>query len=110
MSDKDRLVRIEEKLDAITEKLQETNITLAENTQSLIIHEKRTDLAERKLELVERRLDKQIAKDIELLDRIDNKLKPIQEHVNLVSVVFKYVIPALSAILLFLVKLDVIKL
>lgn len=107
--DKDRLIRIEEKLDALNDKLQETNITLAENTQSLIVHEKRTDLAERKLELVEKRLEKQIEKDIELLDRIDDKLKPIQEHVNLVSIIFKYVIPALSAILLFLVKLDVIK-
>jgi CII-binding regulator of phage lambda lysogenization HflD len=108
--DKDRLIRIEEKLDSLNEKLQETNITLAENTQSLIVHEKRTDLAEKKLELVENRLERQIDKDRDLLERLGEKLKPIEEHVNMVNVVFKYVIPTLSAILLFLVKLDVIKL
>lgn len=107
--EKDRLARIEDKLDLLNEKLQDTNITLAENTQSLILHEKRTDLAEKKLDLMETRLEAQIKKDHEILEKIETELKPIKEHVNLVSVVFKYVIPSIAAIVLFLTKLGVIK-
>lgn len=102
MDTKDRLLRIEEKLDSITEKLHETNVILAENTQSLILHEKRTDLAEKKVELLEKKLEKQIDKEA-------IALKEIQEHVNLVNIVFKYVIPAMGAILIFLFKLGLIK-
>lgn len=102
MDAKDRLLRIEEKLDSITEKLHETNVILAENTQSLILHEKRTDLAEKKMELLESKMEKQSDKEAVAI-------KEIQEHVNLVNVIFKYVIPAIAAISLFLSKLGVIK-
>jgi len=110
MQDKDRLLKIEEKLDSITEKLHQTNIILAENTQSLIIHEKRTDLAEKKIELVQQRLDKQLEKESGILREIEEKLQPIREHVTLVNVVFKYVIPTLAATLLFLIKIGIVKL
>ena len=102
MDSKDRLTRIEEKLDNITDKLHETNVILAENTQSLIIHEKRTDLAEKKMEILEAKLEKQI-------DKESIALKEIQEHVSLVNVIFKYVIPSIAAICLFLFKLGIIK-
>jgi len=103
MDAKDRLTRIEQKLDSITEKLHETNVILVENTQSLILHEKRTDLAEKKVELVEQRLEKQIEKD-------SSAIKEIQEHINLINLVFKYIIPAVAAGFLFLFKLGIIKL
>ncbi len=103
MEDKDRLLRIEEKLDTISEKLHDNNVILAENTQSLILHEKRTDLAEKKVYLLEQKLDKQI-------EREASALKEIQDHVNLVNFVFKYGIPAIAAILLFLVQFGIIKL
>lgn len=107
--DKDRLVRLEEKIDSITEKLHEINVVLVENTQSLIIHEKRTDLAEKKVELVEQRLEKQIERDQLILHKIESKLVPIQDHVSLVNGTFKYVIPAIGAILAFLYKVDILK-
>ena len=109
MVDKDRLVRIEDKLDRITEKLQETNIVLAENTQSLIIHEKRTDLAENKLNLLEIEFKEYTARDRVVLKDIESKIEPIYSHVNTVSVVFKYVIPAIGAILVFLFKMGILK-
>lgn len=102
MDTKDRLARIEEKLDTITEKLHDTNVILAENTQSLILHEKRTDLAEKKVDLIEQKLERQIEKE-------SVTLKHIEEHVNLVNLVFKYIIPAIAAVVLFLVKLGVLK-
>ena len=107
--DKDRLSKIEEKLDIITEKLHQTNIILTENTQSLIIHEKRTDIAEKNIELVHQRLEKQLEREDNILNEIDVKISPIQEHVLLVNLVFKYVLPALAAVFLFLVKLEIIK-
>lgn len=109
MQDKDRLSRIEEKLDSLTEKLHETNVILAENTQSLILHEKRTDLAEKKIEIVQQRLERQLEKEGGVLKEIEEKLSPIREHVTLVNVVFKYVIPTIAAIALFLSKLGVVK-
>lgn len=102
MDSKDRLTRIEEKLDSITDKLHETNVILAENTQSLIVHEKRTDLAEKKMGILEAKLEKQI-------DKESIALKEIQEHVSLVNAIFKYVIPSIAAICLFLFKLGIIK-
>jgi hypothetical protein len=107
--EKDRLVRLEEKIDKISEKLQDINIVMAENTQSLIIHEKRTDLAEKKVELVEMRLNEQIQKDHQILSKIDQKLYPIQAHIDLVQGIFKYFIPAVAAILTFLYKLEIFK-
>jgi hypothetical protein len=107
--EKERLARIEDKLDLLNDRLQENNITLAENTQSLILHEKRTDLAEKKLNLMETKLENQIQKDHEILGKIELELKPIKEHVNLVGLVFKYVIPSLAATALFLSKLGILK-
>jgi chromosome segregation ATPase len=107
--DKDRLSKIEEKLDTITEKLHETNIILAQNTQSLIIHEKRTDIAEKNIEIVQQRLEKQLETESTVLSEIEEKIAPIQEHVMLVNLIFKYVLPAIAAVVLFLVKVDVIK-
>ena len=109
MVDKDRLIRIEDKLDKLTEKLQDTNIVLAENTQSLIIHEKRTDLAETKLNLLEVQFKEYTARDRVVLKDIESKIEPIYNHVNAVSVVFKYVIPAIAAILVFLFKMEILK-
>lgn len=109
MVDKDRLIRIEDKLDKLTEKLQDTNIVLAENTQSLIIHEKRTDLAETKLNLLEVQFKEYTARDRVVLKDIESKIEPIYNHVNAVSVVFKYVIPAIGAILVFLFKMEILK-
>jgi hypothetical protein len=106
MSEKDRLSKIEDKLDAITEKLHQTNIILAENTQSLILHEKRTDLAEKRIELMQQKFEE---KEDNLLTELELKLNPIRDHVNLVNLVFKYVIPTLAATLLFLVKLGIVK-
>ncbi len=110
MSDINRLIRIEEKLDALNDKLHETNVTLAENTKSLIVHEKRTDLAEKKIEIVQQRLETQLQKENGILREIEEKLAPIKQHVTLVNLVFKYVIPTIAAIILFLAKLGIIKL
>ncbi len=107
--DKDRLERLEGKIDKISEKLSEINVTLAENTQSLIIHEKRTDLAEKKIDLVELRLNEQIQKDHLILEKIDEKIQPIQTHVNIVGAFFKYFIPGLAAMLTFLYKFGILK-
>ena len=109
MVDKDRLIRIEDKLDKLAEKLQDTNIVLAENTQSLIIHEKRTDLAETKLNLLEVQFKEYTARDRVVLKDIESKIEPIYNHVNAVSVIFKYVIPAIGAILVFLFKMEILK-
>jgi hypothetical protein len=107
--EKDRLIRLEEKIDKISDKLNEINVVMAENTQSLVIHEKRTDLAEKKVELVELRLNEQIQKDHDILNKIEQKLYPIQTHIDFVNGVFKYFIPAVAAILTFLYKLDIFK-
>ena len=74
---------------------------MAENTQSLIIHEKRTDLAEKKLELLEIQFKEKSSKDDVLMTQIEDKLEPIHYHVILINAVFKYVIPAIGAMLLF---------
>lgn len=102
MEKKNRLEKIEEKLDTITEKLNETNIILSENTKSLIIHEKRTDLAEKKMELLERKLDNKSEKDSTILEGL-------RDHVRLVNLTLKYIIPSIGAILLFLYKLGILK-
>lgn len=109
MVDKDRLIRIEEKLDKLADKLQETNIVLAENTQSLIIHEKRTDLAETKLSLLEIHFKEYAVRDSVILREIEQKLEPISNHVNIVHVIFKYVLPSIAAILVFLYKIGILK-
>jgi len=109
MVDKDRLIRIEDKLDKLADKLQETNIVLAENTQSLIIHEKRTDLAESKLSLLEVQFKEYTIRDSIILREIEQKLEPIASHVNIVHVVFKYVLPAVAAALVFLYKIGILK-
>ena len=102
MDRKTKLEKIEEKLDLISEKLNETNAILSENTKSLIIHEKRTDLAEKKMELLERKLDAKSEKDSTVLDGI-------RDHVRLVNLVMKYVIPSIAAIVLFFYKLGILK-
>jgi len=107
--DKDRLARIEDKLDKIAEKLQETNIVLAENTKSLIIHEKRTDIAENKLNLLEVQFKEYIARDSVLLQEIEEKLEPIHTHVTAMNIVLKYIIPAVGGLLVFLFKIGVLK-
>lgn len=107
--DKDRLIRIEDKLDKLNEKLQETNIVLAENTQSLIIHEKRTDLAENKLNLLEVQFKEYTARDRVVLEDIESKLEPIHNHVTVVNVVFKYILPAIAGVLVFLFKMGILK-
>lgn len=107
--DKDRLDRLEDKIDKITDKLSEMNITLAENTQSLIIHEKRTDLAEKKIDLVEVRLEEQLRKDGVILQKIEDQLLPIKNHISMVSFVLKYVIPSIAAALVFLTKVGILK-
>ena len=109
MVDKDRLARIEHKLDKITEKLQETNIVLAENTKSLIIHEKRTDIAENKLNLLEVQFKEYIARDSVILEEIETKLEPIHTHVTAMNIIFKYIIPAIGGLLVFLFKIGVLK-
>jgi hypothetical protein len=108
--EKDRLDRLEDKIDKISDKLTEINIVMAENTQSLIVHEKRTDLAEKKIDLVEIRLNEQIKSEQILLEKIDEKLQPIQSHVSLVNAFFKYFIPAAAATLAFLYKIGIFKL
>ena len=107
--EKDRLIRLEEKIDKISDKLSEINVVMAENTQSLVIHEKRTDLAEKKVELVELRLNEQIEKDHEIINKIEQNLYPIKSHIEFVNGIFKYFIPAVAAILTFLYKLDIFK-
>lgn len=107
--EKDRLDRLEDKIDKITDKLSEMNITLAENTQSLIIHEKRTDLAEKKIDLVEVRLEEQLRKDGVILEKIEDQLLPIKNHVAMIGFVFKYVIPSIAATLVFLTKIGIFK-
>lgn len=107
--EKERLDRLEDKIDKITEKLSEVNVILAENTQSLIVHEKRTDLAERKLDLMELKFNDQLKKETIILEKIDEKIQPIQNHVNLVNAFFKYFIPASAAILAFLYKIGIFK-
>jgi hypothetical protein len=107
--EKDKLNRLEDKIDKVNEKLQEISITLSENTHSLIIHEKRTDIAEKKLELLETEFKEKNARDSVVLNEIEKKLEPVHTHVNLINVIFKYVIPAIAASILFLVKIEVIK-
>ncbi len=107
--DADRLIRIEEKLDKLADKLHETNIVLAENTQSLIIHEKRTDIAEQKLGLLEAEFKEHSAKDEIILESINVKLQPIYNHVTLVNLTFKYVLPSAVAVLSILFKLGILK-
>jgi chromosome condensin MukBEF ATPase and DNA-binding subunit MukB len=109
MVDKDRLDRIEDKLDKLTEKLQETNVILAENTKSLIIHEKRTDIAENKLNLLEVQFKEYITRDRVLLDKIETKLEPIHNHVTAMNIILKYIIPALTGLLVFFFKIGVLK-
>jgi uncharacterized protein (DUF342 family) len=115
--ERDKFDRLEDKIDKITERLDDLNSTLSENTASLIIHEKRTDLAEKKLELVESKIIKQAEKDQLILDKIDERLQPLQktsqqlqDHVNFVNKIFLYVIPSLSALFLFLLQIGIIKL
>lgn len=106
---KDKLFKIEEKLDSIVEKLNETNTILAANTQSLIIHEKRTDIAEKNIEMLQIKFEKNIEDKNSTLMEIENKLNPIRDHVNLVNAIFKYVIPGLAAGILFLFRLGIVK-
>jgi hypothetical protein len=115
--ERDKFDRLEDKIDRLGDRLDSISETLIENTTSLIIHEKRTDLAEKKLELVESKISKQSEKDQLILDKIEEKLKPLQitsqqlqDHVSFVNKVFLYVIPALSALFLFLLQVGVIKL
>lgn len=109
MVDKDKLARIEEKLDKISDKLEEIDEVLSENTTSLIIHEKRTDIAENKLNLLEVQFKEYIARDSALLKEIEVKLDPIHTHVAVVGIVFKYIIPAVAGLLVFLFKLGILK-
>jgi len=62
----DRLERIENKLDKVVDNISEINATTAKQQVSLDYHIKRTDLLEKKLE-------------------------PVEEHVALMSSVFKIV-------------------
>ena len=62
----DKLERIENKLDRVVDQIGEINETTAKQQVSLEYHIKRTDLLEKKLE-------------------------PVEEHVNLVSSLFKII-------------------
>lgn len=61
----DKLEKIDNKLDKIAEDILEIKVTLAQQAQQITYHIKRTDLLEEKLE-------------------------PIQKHVNLVQAVMKF--------------------
>jgi len=107
--EKDRLIRLEDKIDKISDKLQDINTVMVENTQSLIIHEKRTDLAEKKLDLLETEFKQKVNSDKDNSDKIEKKLEPIHNHVIMMNTIIKYVIPALAAVLAFLFKIGVFK-
>lgn len=107
--EKDRLTRIEEKLDKISEKIEDINITMASNTQSLIIHEKRTDIAENRIALTELQLKEMSTKNKIILENIEEKIQPIYTHVTIVNVIVKYVIPSIAGVLVFLFKMDILK-
>ena len=107
--DKEKLQKIEDKLDKINDKLGEISITLAENTQSLIIHEKRTDIAEQKLALLEIEFKEKSARDELIMDGIERKIEPVHDHVMIINVVIKYVLPAIAGLIAFLYKFDVFK-
>ena len=107
--EKDKLQRIEEKLDKINDKLGEINVTLAENTQSLIIHEKRTDIAEKKLALLEIEFKEKSARDELIMDGIERKIEPVHDHVLLLNILVKYIIPALAGLVAFLYKFGIFK-
>jgi chromosome segregation ATPase len=107
--EKDRLTRIEEKLDKISEKIEDINITMSANTQSLIIHEKRTDIAENRIALTELQLKEMSTKNKIILENIEEKIQPIYTHVTIINVIVKYVIPSIAGILVFLFKMDILK-
>lgn len=104
-----RIDRLEEKLDTVIEKLHEQNVILARNTESLIVHEKRTDLAEQKLELFQNEYERRLVLEDKVLNAIQDKLEPISKHVTIVNAVFKYMLPAISGLVVFLVKIGIIK-
>lgn len=107
--DKDRLSRIEEKLDKLADKIEDINVTMAANTQSLIIHEKRTDIAENRIALAEIQLKEMSTKNKIILENIEEKIHPIYTHVTIVNVIIKYVIPSIAGILVFLFKMEILK-
>ena len=107
--DKDKLIKIEEKIDKISDKLHEIHVTLAENTQSLIVHEKRTDIAEKKLALLEIELKERAATNAVMVDEIEKKIEPIHDHVVVMNAVLKYIIPAVITTLAFFYKFNILK-
>lgn len=66
MSDSERIVRIENKIDAMGDKISSIDSTLAAQHQSLKYHIKRTDLLEK-------------------------TIVPLQKHVNMVNGIFKLI-------------------
>jgi len=100
-----RLNKIEAKIDSILEKIDEQNRILSKNTDSLIIHEKRTDLAEHKLKILEMELERLREQESEEIKAINSKLSPVVTHVQAVGWVFKYVIPAMAAIIVAMYKM-----
>lgn len=106
MSDQNdkRIEKLEQKLDAIIEKLHDQHIVLVKNTESLIIHMKRTDINEARIEAIEECLIQKQGEFEVKLDKMQDDIEPIKAHVNIVNVVFKYVLPAVGALILFGVK------
>jgi len=100
-----RLNKIESKIDSILEKIEEQNRILEKNTDSLVIHEKRTDLAEHKLKILEMELERMRQQESEEIKAINAQLHPITTHVHAVGWVFKYVIPAMAAIIVAMYKM-----
>jgi hypothetical protein len=74
-----------DQLSGIHSELRQMNETLAENTAQLAVHIKRTELAERAIQKAE---EKQVSTE----ESIDNRLKPIEDHVKLVNFSLKLVL------------------
>lgn len=68
---KERLERLEDKVDKISDTLNKINVTLEVNTQSLVHHIKRTDLLQAEVK------------------QLDNDLEPFERHLIRVESVFK---------------------
>jgi chromosome segregation ATPase len=85
---KDRVERIEVKVDEIKESIASIDKTLAINTESLITHIKRTDLLEKKLE------------------KVEESIIPVKAHLERVNGVLKFILylASVSVIAKFFIK------
>lgn len=85
---KDRVERIEVKVDEIKEYIASIDKTLAINTESLVTHIKRTDLLEKKLE------------------KVEESIAPIKTHIERVNGVLKFILylASVTALAKFFIK------